>query len=191
MVRRTTCTLFVSLSVVAAEASASDDIVDLAARLVGRPYVWGAEGPNTFDCSGLTHYLFQQIGITIPRRAVNQSEFGDRTTRLKRGDLVFFSTDTRRSLVTHVGIYEGNGVMIDASKSSGRVRRDDLDDEYWSARFMGARRVTSDIAWNGDTDRNWPPDDDARQPPQRRQAGRKETVRALGRLAEALLRRRW
>jgi hypothetical protein len=190
MVRRTTCTLFVSLSFFSGEAAASD-IVDLAARLIGRPYVWGAEGPNSFDCSGLTHYVFQQIGITIPRRAVNQSEFGDRTRRLKRGDLVFFSTDTRRSLVTHVGIYEGNGMMIDASKSHGRVRRDDLDDEYWVARFMGARRITSDIAWNGDTDRDWPTDEEARQPPQRRQNARKETLRTLGRLAEALLRRRW
>jgi hypothetical protein len=191
MVRRITCTLFVSLAVCGAETEASDDIVDLAASLIGRPYVWGAEGPNSFDCSGLTHYLFQQIGVTIPRRAVNQSDFGDHTTRLKRGDLVFFSTDTRRSLVTHVGIYEGNGIMIDASKSHGRVRRDDLDDEYWSARFMGARRVTSDIAWNGDTERDGPTDEDARQPPQRRQNAKRETVRALGRLAEALLRRRW
>jgi hypothetical protein len=191
MVRRTTCTLFVSLAVFSGEASASDDVVDLAARLVGRPYVWGAEGPNSFDCSGLTQYLFRQIGITIPRRAVNQSEFGDRATRLRRGDLVFFSTDTRRSLVTHVGIYEGNGVMIDASKSSGHVRRDDLDDEYWSARFMGARRITSDIAWNGGAEGNGLPDDDVRQPPRRRQDGRRETMRALGRLAEAILRRGW
>jgi hypothetical protein len=55
--------------------------------------------------------------------------------------LLFFSTDTRRGLVTHVGLYEGNGVMIDASKRHGRVRRDDLSDQYWAERFMFARRV--------------------------------------------------
>jgi hypothetical protein len=187
MVRRTLCALFVSHSFFAGQASASD-VVDLAASLIGRPYVWGAEGPNAFDCSGLTQYIFHQIGIAIPRRAVNQSEFGDRTRRLQRGDLVFFSTDTRRSLVTHVGIYEGGGMMIDASKRHGRVRRDDLNDEYWAARFMGARRLTSDIAWRTDDNRPWP-GDDAGRPREPRRDGKREAMRALGRVAEALLRR--
>ena len=188
MVRRTTCALLVSLSSFAGDASA-DDVVDFAASLIGRPYVWGAEGPRAFDCSGLTQYVFQQIGLSIPRRAVNQSEFGDRTSRLRRGDLVFFSTDTRRSSVTHVGIYEGGGVMIDASKSYGRVRRDNLHEEYWAARFMGARRVTSDIAWRGGQDRDWP-EDDVERAPDRKRDGRREAARVLGRLAETLLRRR-
>lgn len=189
MVRSTICTLLVSLSLFPGDASASD-IVDLAASLVGRPYVWGAEGPNAFDCSGLTHYVFEQIGIDIPRRAVDQSEFGGRTGRIRRGDLVFFSTDTRRSLVTHVGIYEGGRIMINASKSHGSVRRDNVDDEYWSARFMGARRVTSDIAWDGGADRDSPADEEVRPRPRRRQDPRHEAMRALGRLAETLLRRR-
>ena len=169
----------------------ASDIVDFAARLIGRPYVWGAEGPRSFDCSGLTHYVFRQIGITLPRRAVNQSEFGDATRRLRRGDLVFFSTDTRRSLVTHVGIYEGSGVMIDASKSGGRVQRDNLGDDYWAARFMGARRITSDIAWRGGADRDSPADDEVEQRAPRRADRRGEAVRALGKLAETLIRRRW
>jgi hypothetical protein len=187
MVRRTLCALVVSHFFMAVEASASD-VVDLAASLVGRPYVWGAEGPNAFDCSGLTQYVFHQIGIAIPRRAVNQSEFGDRTRRLQRGDLVFFSTDTRRSLVTHVGIYEGGGMMIDASKSYGRVRRDNLNDEYWIARYMGARRVTSDIAYRDDGTDDWP-DGEVRPPPAPGRNGRREAMRTLGRVAEALLRR--
>ena len=54
----------------------------------------------------------------------------------------FFSDDTRRSMVTHVGIYEDDGVMINASSRAGRVRRDDLDDEFWAERFMFARRIT-------------------------------------------------
>ena len=125
-----------------APTAIAEDAVELAARLIGRPYVWGAEGPNSFDCSGLTQFVYQEVGITLPRRAINQSTFGDKTRgALRRGDLLFFSTDTRQSLVTHVGLYEGDGVMIDASKRHGRVRRDNLDDSYWVERFMFARRV--------------------------------------------------
>jgi len=120
----------------------AEDAVDLAAQLIGRPYVWGAEGPKAFDCSGLTQYVYQEVGIALPRRAVNQSTFGDPTRgALRRGDLLFFSTDAHQSLVTHVGLYEGDGVMIDASKRHGQVRRDNLDDPFWVERFMFARRV--------------------------------------------------
>lgn len=130
-----------------ASSAVAQDVVDLAAGLVGRPYVWGAEGPDSFDCSGLTQYVYQQIGIDLPRRAISQSKFGDAAgKRLQRGDLVFFSTDTRQSLVTHVGVYEGDGVMIDASSRHGRVRRDNLDDPFWAERFMFARRVVNNVA---------------------------------------------
>ena len=56
------------------------DAVELAARLIGRPYVWGAEGPGTFDCSGLTQYVYGETGIELPRRAVDQSRVGDRVS---------------------------------------------------------------------------------------------------------------
>jgi hypothetical protein len=125
----------------------AQDAVDLAASLIGRPYVWGAEGPDSFDCSGLTQYVYQHFGVELPRRAIHQSTFGDGAgRRLQRGDLLFFSSDTRRSAVTHVGLYEGNGVMIDASKRHGRVRRDDLSDPYWAERLMFARRVRPSAA---------------------------------------------
>jgi cell wall-associated NlpC family hydrolase len=130
-----------------ASSARAEDVVDFAARFIGRPYVWGAEGPNSFDCSGLTQYVYQEFGVELPRRAISQSRAGDPTgRRLQRGDLLFFSTDTRQSLVTHVGIYEGNGMMIDASKRHGRVRRDSLSDQYWVDRFMFARRVGPDRA---------------------------------------------
>ena len=117
--------------------------VELAADLIGRPYVWGAEGPSAFDCSGLMQYVFAKVGIDLPRRAIDQSRVGGLVgRRLEPGDLLFFSTDTKRSLVTHVGIYEGDGVMINASSRGGRVRRDDLDDEFWADRFMFARRIS-------------------------------------------------
>ncbi len=179
--------LVVSLGLGAGSASASD-AVDFAASLIGRPYEWGAEGPRTFDCSGLTQYVFQRFGVDLPRRAVNQSEVGDPTRRLQRGDLVFFASDSKKREVTHVGIYEGGGRMIDASKRYGRVRRDDLNDSYWKATFMFARRVTDNIARRDDTRDDWPRSEPSR-PRERRPDGRGEAVRALGRLADVLLRR--
>jgi NlpC/P60 family protein len=128
---------------VSATDTLAGDVVDFAATLIGRPYVWGAEGPDAFDCSGLTQYVYQQFGIDLPRRAISQSQIGDSAGRtFQRGDLLFFSTDSDQSLVTHVGIYEGGGVMIDASKRHGKVRRDDLDDPFWVERFLFARRVS-------------------------------------------------
>jgi hypothetical protein len=161
--------------------AAAQDAVDLAARLIGRPYVWGAEGPRQFDCSGLTQYVYEQVGVELPRQAIQQSTAGDAAgRRLQRGDLLFFSTDTRRSVVTHVGLYEGNGVMIDASKRHGRVRRDDLSDRYWAERFMFARRVDSSAAIPDRSTRR------ARAPDLRRET----TIRVLKGVADILLERR-
>jgi len=186
MHRRNFCALPLSLFFFTKDASASD-VVDLAASLIGRPYVWGAEGPSAFDCSGLSQYVFGECGIDLPRRAVDQSEVGSPTRRLQRGDLVFFSSDTGRSLVTHVGIYEGGGMMVNASKRHGRVRRDDLNEEYWASRFMCARRVTTDVATGGDQRREEPRAESRRV--ERPADARREAVRTLGRIADALLRR--
>lgn len=153
--------------------------VDLAAGLIGRPYVWGAEGPRAFDCSGLMQYVHRRVGITLPRRAIDQSRVGAPVgRRLQRGDLLFFASDTRKSLVTHVGIYEGDGAMIDASKRYGRVRRDNLNDRYWVERFMFARRI-GDGRDAGDVAR-----------PGRSGDRRRAAIRVLGHIAELLLRRR-
>jgi cell wall-associated NlpC family hydrolase len=164
-------------------AELASDAVELAASLIGRPYVWGAEGPGAFDCSGLTQYVYRELGIDLPRRAVSQSRVGDAAgRRLQRGDLVFFSSDPRRTLVTHVGIYEGSGMMIDASKRYGRVRRDALDAAYWVERFMFARRIAE-----GDDVR------EVRIPVKRPQTPRgdrgKTAVRILERIADVLGRR--
>src|SRR5262245_61057708 len=160
----------------------SADAVSLAASLIGRPYAWGAEGPGSFDCSGLTQYVYGEHGVDLPRRAISQSRSGEPAgRRLQRGDLLFFSTDTRRSLVTHVGIYEGDGVMIDASQRHGRVRRDSLEDEYWIDRFMFARRVTDEREIDERVI--------DKVPRPRRGDGRKATVRVLERIADVLLRR--
>jgi len=178
---RTACAIPLSFFCVATTASA--DPVALAASLIGRPYVWGAEGPREFDCSGLTQYVFREYGVDLPRRAISQSRVGDPADRrLQRGDLVFFSSDAGGSLVTHVGIYEGDGMMIDASKRYGKVRRESLDDDYWVDRFLFAKR----IADANDTVEI--PEPSPRSPSPRGDR-RKASARVLEQIADVLLRR--
>ena len=188
MTLRTACAIPVCVLLLASDAAASD-AVDLAASLIGRPYVWGAEGPGAFDCSGLTQYVYQEFGVTLPRRAISQSRAGDPSgRRLRRGDLLFFSSDARRSLVTHVGIYEGAGMMIEASKRHGRVRRDSLRDRYWIERFMFARRITG----TDDTRRVSLPRERPERPEHPENArgeGRRAALRVLERVAGVLIRR--
>ena len=184
MLQRVLCAVFVSF--VAADRAFAGDVVDFAASLIGRPYVWGAEGPRSFDCSGLTQYVFQKFGVDLPRRAVSQSKTGTSTGRhLRRGDLVFFASNSKRSVVTHVGIYEGDGMMIDASQRHGRVTRDHLDEPFWAERFMFARRVTDD-RWS---DQRTGQGEHVRREPGRSSNRRDEALRIIGRVAEALLKR--
>jgi hypothetical protein len=183
VIRKIACAIPVCLHLFVCNALA-EDVVDLAARLIGRPYVWGAEGPDAFDCSGLTQYVYQEVGIDLPRRAINQSKFGERVgRRLERGDLLFFSNDSRQSLVTHVGLYEGGGMMIDASKRHGRVRRDSLDHPYWVERFMFARRVGRSTGGDAIPDRG---SDRNGDPTDRSSDRRRTTVRVLERIAGEL-----
>ncbi|MEU6082208.1 NlpC/P60 family protein [Streptomyces sp. NPDC047108] len=86
---------------------------------IGKPYVWGATGPNSFDCSGLTQGAWKAAGVSLPRTTWDQVKVGTRvaTEDLKPGDLVFFYDD-----ISHVGIYTGNGQMIHAPKPGANVR---------------------------------------------------------------------
>ena len=86
--------------------------------LQGSPYVWAEEGPNYFDCSGFTYYLYGSMGIDIPRTANKQARVGKyiRPSQLSYGDLLFFSTNKKRKrAITHVGVYLGNGWFTHAS----------------------------------------------------------------------------
>jgi len=183
VIARIACAIPVCLLFSTTHALAGD-VVDYAARYIGRPYVWGAEGPNSFDCSGLMQFVYEEFGVGLPRRAIDQSRVGDKAgRRLQRGDLVFFSTDPGQSLVTHVGLYEGNGVMIDASKRHGRVRRDDLSDQFWVDRFLFARRVRALLTGDEPVQvRN-----DPRDPPRRSSDRRRATVQIIETIAGELL----
>ncbi|WP_410535508.1 NlpC/P60 family protein [Streptomyces sp. KL2] len=87
---------------------------------VGMPYVWGATGPNSFDCSGLTSWAFAQAGVSIPRTSQAQASAGTRINSmgdLRPGDLVIMRTD-----LSHVGFYAGNGQILHAPKPGAVVR---------------------------------------------------------------------
>jgi cell wall-associated NlpC family hydrolase len=117
-------------------------VVELAYQQLGKPYVWGAEGPNSFDCSGLTWFVYKNaMGKTIPRTSITQSQYGQYVSRseLQLGDLVFSDTDNNGS-VNHVGIYIGNGKMIHAPKTGDVVKISDINTTYYKSVYVTARR---------------------------------------------------
>ncbi|MFG2678485.1 NlpC/P60 family protein [Streptomyces sp. NPDC048392] len=108
--------------------------VAYAYQKLGSPYVWGATGPNAFDCSGLTQAAYRAAGVSLPRTTYAQIDAGRRVPRsgLLPGDLVFFYSG-----ISHVGIYVGNGQMIHAPNPSAPVRVAPVD----AMPFAGAARV--------------------------------------------------
>ena len=116
-------------------------IVSTARSKLGCSYVYGAAGPDTFDCSGLTTWVFQQHGIYLSRTASAQSNGGTYVAyaNLQPGDLVFFNTSG--SGVSHVGIYTGNGKMIHAPKTGDVVKEVTIhNNSYWTPKFVTAKR---------------------------------------------------
>src|SRR3954447_17829134 len=120
---------------VVADGDAAQIAVDTAMAQRGKPYVWAAGGPNSFDCSGLTSYAFRAAGISLPHSSLMQSRMGQAVSRdeLQPGDLVFFY-----SPVSHVGIYIGNGQMVHAPTSGDVVKVAPL-----MSGFSGARRIAA------------------------------------------------
>jgi peptidoglycan DL-endopeptidase CwlO len=107
--------------------------VAVAAQQIGKPYEWAAEGPDSFDCSGLTMYAWGKAGVSLVHSSGAQYQSLPHVSRaqLRPGDLVFFG-----SPIHHVGIYEGGGVMINAPETGENVRRDSIA----RADYAGAAR---------------------------------------------------
>jgi len=124
----------------------ADSILDRGFELVGTRYRPGGTSTKTgFDCSGFVGYLFrEEAGIKLPRSTremINLDAPLVSRTDLEPGDIVFFN-NRGRGRVSHAGIYIGDDQFIHSSSSrSGGVRVDSLDDRYWRASFMEAKRV--------------------------------------------------
>lgn len=120
--------------------SKKNDVVKCAYTLIGKPYVYGATGPNEFDCSGLTQFVYKSTGKSISRTTYTQVKEGIEVNRnnLMPGDLVFFNTTGN---ISHVGIYVGNGSFIHAPRTGKPVMVSSLSSGYYRDRFATARRI--------------------------------------------------
>lgn len=117
-------------------------VVNMVKRQVGKPYVYGASGPNSFDCSGLTYYCYKNAaGIYLNRSAAAQASNGTYVSKsnLRPGDLVFFNSGTNR--IRHVGMYVGNGQFIHAPSPGKKVRYENLYSSYYVKGYVTARRI--------------------------------------------------
>ena len=145
------------------EYFSNSKLLKYAMEEYGKPYVYGAEGPDKFDCSGFTSYVYKKAGIDIPRTSAEQAKVGDYVDKddLQSGDLVFFDTRSKYfsipeeeelfeetykrdylvpTKVTHVGIYIGDGSFIHASSNSHKIIIAKLNSDYFSSRYCLARR---------------------------------------------------
>ncbi|WGX74509.1 SH3 domain-containing protein [Paraclostridium bifermentans] len=124
------------------ETNKAQAIINTTKAQLGKPYVWGAEGPNSFDCSGLVYYVYGQHGIKMPRTSREQANVGTTVSQsqLQPGDLIFSSTDGSGG-VNHVGIYIGNGQMIHAPNSNDVVKTTNINTSYWQNAYVKAKRV--------------------------------------------------
>ncbi|MFI3312911.1 MAG: NlpC/P60 family protein [Eubacteriales bacterium] len=136
-----------ALEEAAAEAGASEEVqalVNYALSKIGLAYVFGATGPNSFDCSGFVQHVYANAGYSINRIAADQANNGVAVEKdnLQPGDLVFFANTYYSSdWITHVGIYIGDGKFVHAANSTRGVTVDYLSTTYYATRYAGARRI--------------------------------------------------
>ena len=109
-------------------------VVGIAMQELGKPYVWGAAGPSSFDCSGLVMYVYAQVGVSLPHNAAAMFSYGSPVGYgdLQPGDLVFFSG------LGHMGIYIGGGQFIHAPHTGDVVKISNMSDH---GGYVGARRI--------------------------------------------------
>ncbi len=113
-------------------------VVGIAMQYLGVPYRWGGADPSSgFDCSGFSMYVYAKVGVSLPHHAATQYGMGTAVSRsdLQPGDLVFFHG------LGHMGIYVGGGNFIHAPRTGDVVKISSMTDAWYSARFVGARRI--------------------------------------------------
>ena len=123
-----------------------EHVIYVAQNQLGKKYVYGTAGTNTYDCSGLTSYCFKQVGVSLKRSAYAQG-YNDNYTKvngtadLKRGDLVYFNTITDSDLSDHAGIYIGDNYFIHASSGAGKVVVSNLSSGYYQRVYSWGHHI--------------------------------------------------
>lgn len=119
-----------------------EDVVAYAKTFLGYSYVYGTNGPNTFDCSGFVQYVYKHFGYSLSRSSGTQANDGVAVSKsdLEPGDVLIFR-DTSNSRIGHVGLYIGDGEFIHASNSRTGVIISSLDTSAYQKRYVGARRI--------------------------------------------------
>jgi hypothetical protein len=113
-------------------------IIAYGMQEIGKPYHYGDEGPNSFDCSGLMQYIFGKAGIKLPRTAAQQQKFATPVSKPLPGDLVFFGNPAH-----HVGLYLGDGRMLAAPHTGAVVRTQNVGQATGYGRIPGAGNGTA------------------------------------------------
>jgi murein DD-endopeptidase len=118
--------------------------VDHALTMVGKPYRYGGNTPKGFDCSGLVQYSYARVGVKLPHgtRHLLQASQPVSRNQLKRGDLVFFTQEGRRS--SHVALYLGGDRFVHSPSSGKNVHVAGFNNDYWQRHFTEARRLEID-----------------------------------------------
>ncbi|MBO7742642.1 C40 family peptidase [Paenibacillus sp. MWE-103] len=124
-----------------AATAKSKELINYGEKYIGTPYLYGAVPymTNAFDCSSFTQYVFDNFDITLPRTSIDQALKGQKVAKgyLSMGDLVFFKTNGYG--ISHVAIYAGNNKILHSANDG--VEISDMDSNYWSSKYVTARRV--------------------------------------------------
>ena len=137
-------------SVTLSASQVADLIIDEAYKHIGTPYRYGARGPKAFDCSGFTSYVYRQFGINLSRSSRDQARDGKAVegtyADMQKGDIIIFGARASRRSIGHVGIFiemmpDGQDFTFIHAATHGGVTVSHIKEEYYAARFLGARRI--------------------------------------------------
>lgn len=119
------------------------EVIKNLPKYLGKNYVWGATGPDGYDCSGFTSSIMKDVGVKTARTASDQFYSANNKVEiedLKLGDLVFFKNTGSRTGITHVGMYIGDGLMVHASQTYNSIKTENVFGGYFSGKYAGAAR---------------------------------------------------
>ncbi|OMP66612.1 C40 family peptidase [Domibacillus epiphyticus] len=129
-------------------ASVGESIVAYGKKFMGVPYVFGGTTPRGFDCSGFTQYIYRNAAdISLPRTAEQQYKVGTSVSKsnLQPGDLIFYA-NTYKPGISHVGVYAGGNMVLNATSSKG-IALVSMNDSYWGPKYAGAKRIVNEPDW--------------------------------------------